>query len=254
MQNLKVTLFQSALFWEDIAANLSAFEQKMEAISPGSTDVILLPEMFTTGFSMKNVANLAETAQGLTFEWLQKMANKHKAVVSGSFMVKENGKFYNRLLWMRPDGNFAHYDKKHLFSMAKEQEFFSPGTTKTLVDYNGWKICPMICYDLRFPTWLRNKQAYDLLYFVANWPESRSAHWRSLLQARAIENQAYVVGVNRVGKDGNGVPHSGDSMVIAPDGKIIAHLSQTEQIHQVSLAPESIEITRRHMPFLKDMD
>jgi predicted amidohydrolase len=252
MQDLKLALVQSTLQWEDVDGNLKMFTEKLEKVTSGP-DIIILPEMFTTGFTM-HPKGLAESMDGKAVKWMTETAKSKKAVITGSLIVEEKDHFYNRLIWACPDGTLDYYDKHHLFSMAGEEKVYTPGNKKLVVEVNGWKICPMVCYDLRFPVWIRNTENYDLLIFSANWPEKRILHWRKLLQARAIENQCYVAGVNRYGQDGNEIRYEGSSMVVDPMGEI-----QTEIVCMDSIAVQSLnysEITkvRRHMPFLKDMD
>jgi omega-amidase len=220
MDNLKITVFQGYLFWENIDKNLQNITLRLENIRE-KTDLIILPEMFTTGFTM-NAAQFSEPMDGKSMKWMYDIAQKYNAVITGSLIIKDENKYYNRLIWMRPDGTYEYYDKRPLFAMGKEDDTYTAGDKRLIVELNGWKICPMICYDLRFPVWLRNVDAeYDLMIFVANWPERRALHWRTLIPARAIENQAYVIAVNRVGHDGNEVYHSGDSTCIDPNGKVI---------------------------------
>jgi predicted amidohydrolase len=253
MENLKITIFQGHLFWENIDKNLQNISLRLAGIRE-KTDLIILPEMFNTGFSM-NAEKLAEPMYGKTMQWMQETAQKFGAVVTGSLIIAEAGHYYNRLIWMRPDGTYAQYDKRHLFTMAKEQETYTAGTEKLIVELNGWKICPVICYDLRFPVWLRNVDAaYDLLIVVANWPEKRSLHWRTLIPARAIENLAYVIGVNRVGHDGNEVYHSGDSECIDPAGNVVYYKRDEEDVYTFSILAEEVIKARRYFPFLKDAD
>jgi omega-amidase len=253
MENLKITVFQGHLFWENIDKNLQNISLRLAGIRE-KTDLIILPEMFNTGFSM-NAEKLAEPMYGKTMQWMQETAQKFGAVITGSLIIAEGGHYYNRLIWMRPDGSYAQYDKRHLFTMAKEQETYTAGTEKLIVELNGWKICPMICYDLRFPVWLRNVDAaYDLLIVVANWPEKRSLHWRTLIPARAIENLAYVIGVNRVGHDGNEVYHSGDSACIDPAGNVVYYKRDEEDVYTFSILAEEVTKARRYFPFLKDAD
>jgi omega-amidase len=253
MENLKITIFQGHLFWENIDKNLQNISLRLAGIRE-KTDLIILPEMFNTGFSM-NAEKLAEPMYGKTMQWMQETAQKFSAVVTGSLIIAEAGHYYNRLIWMRPDGTYAQYDKRHLFTMAKEQETYTAGTEKLIVELNGWKICPVICYDLRFPVWLRNVDAaYDLLIVVANWPEKRSLHWRTLIPARAIENLAYVIGVNRVGHDGNEVYHSGDSECIDPAGNVVYYKRDEEDVYTFSILAEEVIKARRYFPFLKDAD
>ena len=252
MEKLKVSILQSNLHWENIKANLKAFEKQIDSIRE-STDLILLPEMFTTGFSM-NAFALAEAMLGQTITWLQKQAAKKNAVVAGTFIVKENNQFYNRLVWMSPNASYQTYDKKHLFTLAKEHETYTAGKERLIVNLKGWNICPLICYDLRFPIWSRNDHAYDLLIYLANWPSTRSSHWKSLLLARAIENQSYTIGVNRVGKDGLGNYYSGDSCVIDFSGKKLYQISHNENICTISLDKKEQLDFRQKLNFLPDQD
>ncbi|MFD2146653.1 nitrilase-related carbon-nitrogen hydrolase [Mucilaginibacter antarcticus] len=213
------------------------------------TDLIVLPEMFNTGFTM-NAAELAEPMGGKTMQWMHQIAVKYECVVTGSLIIVEDGKFYNRLIWMRPDGKSNHYDKKHLFAMGEEDHTYTAGKDKLIVELKGWKICPVICYDLRFPVWLRNvKEAYDLMLIVANWPERRALHWRTLIPARAVENQCYVIGVNRVGHDGNEVYHSGDSTCIDPNGNVVYYKRDEEDVYTFSISAHELVKARRAMPF-----
>lgn len=250
---LKITVFQGYLFWENIDKNLQNISLRLSGIRE-KTNLIILPEMFNTGFTM-NAPALAEPMGGKTMEWMQKTAVQFDAVVTGTLIIQENDKYYNRLIWMRPDGSYECYDKRHLFALGKEHQTYTAGDKKLIVELNGWKICPMICYDLRFPVWLRNVGGeYDLLLFVANWPEKRALHWRSLIPARAIENQAYVIGVNRVGHDGNEVYHSGDSTCIDPNGNVVYYKRDEEDVYTFSINAEEVKKVRRALPFLKDAD
>lgn len=250
---LTVTLIQSDLYWENAPANRTQFEKKIQALTE-PTDVIILPEMFTTGFSM-NAPQLAETMNGETVRWMEKLAREKNAVITGSVIIKEpDNRFFNRLIWMPPDGNLSWYDKRHLFSMADEEKTYTSGDKRLLTVWRGWKICPMICYDLRFPVWCRNTDDYDLLIFVASWPHRRRNHWRILLPARAVENQAYVIGMNRTGNDGNGIYHSGDSMIIDPTGITIAEKNDVEWTYTYTLSKKLLEETKTNFPFLKDRD
>jgi len=248
---MNITLVQSALYWENIEKNLSSFEEKLNNI--GQTDLIILPEMFSTGFSM-NASAVAESMDGTAVNWMRKTAAKKNSAITGSLIIREGGKFYNRLIFMRPDGSLEQYDKKHLFTMAKEEETYTAGTEKIIIDYLGWKICPLICYDLRFPIWNRNLEDYDLAIYVANWPDRRSYHWRSLLTARAIENQCYVAAVNRVGTDGKDLYYSGHSSLIDPTGELIYQKADAEDIQQFDLNKEYLIEIRTKLPFLKDRD
>lgn len=249
---LRITTVQSGLHWENAWENLAMFTRLLEGLA-GKTDLVVLPEMFTTGFSM-NAAGLAETMQGPTMDWLRRTATALNAAVTGSLVIEENGKFYNRLVWMQPDNYFAVYDKRHLFTLAGEHEHYTMGGKKLTVEWKGWNICPLICYDLRFPVWSRNAENYDLLLYVANWPERRGHHWRQLLMARAIENQSYVVGVNRVGEDGNGIAYQGDTSIIDYAGNLLYRLTQAEGVFTISLSFESMADYRKKLPFLADQD
>jgi len=221
MQDLKITLVQSDLVWEDKSANLKRFEQKIESIKK-PMDILVLPEMFNTGFSMKPEV-FSEAENGPTLGWMQQQALKTQSAITGSFMVNDNGNYYNRLFFVKPDGSYFTYNKRHLFRMGGEDNHFAQGKEDVIIDYLGWKIKFLICYDLRFPVWTKNnyregKYDYDLLLVVANWPAVRSRVWTTLLSARAIENQVFVVGLNRVGNDGNELPHSGNSNIFDPKG------------------------------------
>lgn len=253
MSTLKITTFQAYLFWENIEKNLKNLGLRLSSIRE-KTDLIILPEMFSTGFSME-AEKLAEEMDGRTMKWMHEQAARFDCVVTGSLIIRESGKFYNRLIWMRADGSYEYYDKRHLFGLGKEDDTFTPGDKKLIVELNGWKICPVICYDLRFPVWLRNTAGeYDMLLIVANWPERRSLHWRTLIPARAVENQSYVVAVNRVGHDGNEVYHSGDSMCIDPNGKVVYYKPNDEDLYTFSVNKEEVVKARRAFPFLKDAD
>ena len=252
MNALSITTIQTTLFWEDITANLNQLADKLSSLTSLS-DIIILPEMFTTGFSM-SPAKFAEAPNGKTLTWLKQQAKKTNAVITGSYIVKEKNHYYNRLVWMQPDGKFQTYDKKHLFSLSEEPKHYTAGQQKLIVNYKGWKICPLICYDLRFPVWSRNIENYDLLIYVANWPEKRAHHWRSLLMARAIENQTYTVGVNRVGSDGNQFYHSGDTSVIDYAGNLLVHTAQIENNTTIQLDYQKQQDFRNRFRFLADKD
>lgn len=253
MSDLRITLVQTDLVWEDIPANLANLNQKLGTLERDHTDLIILPEMFSTGFSMQP-EQLAEEANGKTTRWMAKKAKELNAVLTGSIIIRHHGWYYNRLIWMRPDGSNEFYDKKHLFGLGDEPVHYSAGDKKLITELHGWKICPMICYDLRFPVWCRNVEHYDLYVNVANWPEKRASHWRILPQARAMENLCYVATVNRVGKDGNGVPHTGDSQVIDPQGNILYRKTGEEDLFTITLEKTAITRARRMYPFLRDMD
>ena len=250
---LHLTLLQTSLHWENPTANRAMLEEKIFAL-PEKTDLIVLPEMFTTGFSM-NAKVLAEPMNLTTFRWLKQMAAQTDAVVTGSYIVQEKGQFYNRLIWMEPDGAFDIYDKRHLFRMAGEEQTYAGGTKRLVKSWRDWNICPLICYDLRFPVWSRNVGLeYDLLLYVANWPAARSTAWNALLQARAIENLAYVAGVNRVGEDGNGHRYAGDSSLIDPKGEVLFRQNQTETVFQTTLSLDELRAYRERFPANRDAD
>ncbi|WP_448699472.1 amidohydrolase [Mucilaginibacter sp. AW1-3] len=253
MENLKITVFQGHLFWENIDKNLQNITLRLSGIRE-KTDLIILPEMFNTGFTM-NAETLAEPMNGKTMQWMKETAQKYDSVVTGSLIINEKDKYYNRLIWMRADGSFECYDKRHLFALGKEHHTYTAGTKRLIVELKGWKICPIVCYDLRFPVWLRNKDtAYDLMLVVANWPEKRSLHWRTLIPARAVENQCYIIAVNRVGHDGNEIYHSGDSMCIDPNGNVIYYKRDEEDVYTFTINPEELIKVRRQLPFLADAD
>lgn len=253
MQDLKVTVIQTELFWEDIDANINLFDKKIDEIAE-NTDLIVLPEMFTTGFTM-HAADCAQDMNGSAVSWIKEKAGEKKADIAGSVIIEEGGKYYNRLLWAKPGGELFTYDKEHLFRLAGEEKVYSASHKKITVDVNGWKIRPFICYDLRFPIWTRNiEPLYDVAIFIANWPQKRSAHWRLLLQARAVENQCYVIGVNRVGEDGNGYPHGGDSSIIDAQGRIIFQQSDEACTFTGSLSHKAITSYRKYFPAWMDTD
>jgi predicted amidohydrolase len=250
--DLRISLIQTSLHWENPEANLEMFSDKIDSIRE-ETDLILLPEMFSTGFSM-SAEKLAETMDGEVIQWMKETATKKKAAICGSLMMKDGTQFFNRLIWMHPDGNLQYYDKRHLFGLGEEHNHYSAGSKKILVELKGWKILPLVCYDLRFPVWTRNVDHYDLLLYVANWPERRVNAWKTLLEARAIENQCYVAGVNRVGNDGNGIHHTGESSVIDPRGEILWREAERECIHTCTLSYHHLNHIRESLPFLKDRD
>ncbi|MES2680669.1 MAG: amidohydrolase [Bacteroidota bacterium] len=257
---MKITTIQTHLYWEDREKNLKHFDGLIDAIAE-PTDLIVLPEMFSTGFSM-NPGKTAEAHLGDTFQWLQKKAKEKNAVITGSVAIKEGNKYYNRLHWISPDGSYDFYDKRHLFRMAKEDEVYVAGTKKIIKEVKGFNVLPLVCYDLRFPIWSRNgfdpaanKWDYDVLIYVANWPEVRNYPWKQLLIARAIENQCYVVGLNRIGKDGNGFDHSGDSVVLNPRGEIISKTpAHQETIETTEIDLNYLEEFRKVFPVGLDSD
>ncbi|HVV07308.1 MAG TPA: nitrilase-related carbon-nitrogen hydrolase [Puia sp.] len=324
MSSLTITLIQPDLYWEDKAANLEHFETLIGGIKE-KTQLVILPEMFSTGFSMRP-AHLAETMDGPTVAWMKQTAARKKIILTGSLIIEEEGQYYNRLIWMLPNGRYGIYDKRHRFAYAGEDEHYTPGHRRLIASVNGWKVNLLVCYDLRFPVWSRQQMRrppdqnpsspdpasssrsaspdpatgipvlasspldpappsgpqqtpstlppgptlssprpapsstppvtpeYDLLIYVANWPERRSHAWKTLLQARAIENQVYTVGVNRVGNDGNNIYHSGDSMVIDPLGEVLYHAQKEESVFTCTLQREKLEEVRTRLPFWKDAD
>jgi predicted amidohydrolase len=224
-----------------------------------STHLVVLPEMFTTGFSMKP-EQLAENMEGDTLAWMKQTARDNKVILTGSMIAEQEGNYYNRLVWMLPNGQFGTYDKRHLFAFAEEDKHYTSGTKRLIASVNGWKVHLLVCYDLRFPVWARQQfdeqgnYEYDVLVYVANWPEKRSTAWKSLLQARAIENQCYVVGVNRVGKDANDIIYSGDSMVIDPLGEILYQKANEEDVATLTLDKDHLDAVRKRFPFWRDAD
>lgn len=258
--NLKITIIQTELHWENKAKNIAMFTEKIATITE-ATDVIVLPEMFTTGFTM-NAKSLAETMEGETIEWMTQQAKNKNAAMVGSIIIYENNHYFNRFIWAQPDGQVFSYDKRHLFRMANEHNTFASGNSRLIVEWRGWKICPLVCYDLRFPVWSRNKPTthhsppvFDCLIYVANWPEARKEPWRKLLEARAIENQVYVVGVNRVGCDGKDIPYSGNSTVIDPKGNQISNIFEHQNsIQTIELNREELDDFREKFPVGLDGD
>jgi predicted amidohydrolase len=283
MPPLTITLIQPDLRWEDKAANLERLGARIDAIEE-KTNLVILPEMFSTGFSMRPEV-LAEPMNGPSVAWMKQMAARKKVILTGSLIIEEKGRYFNRLIWMLPNGQYGTYDKRHRFAYAGEHEHYTAGHKRLIASVNGWKVNLLVCYDLRFPVWSRQQlqepfepkeplepsasgqpaslpgnppavpePEYDLLIYVANWPERRSHAWKTLLQARAIENQSYVVGVNRVGNDGNNIYHSGDSMIIDPLGEVLYHAPKEESIFTCTLQPEKLEEVRTRFPFWQDAD
>ncbi len=250
---LHFSLVQYDIHWEQPARNLLKLEQMFDDNGLENCDILFLPEMFTTGFTM-NAQAMAEDMSGNTLSWLQDQCREYRTDMVGSLIVKEDDKYFNRLIWMGRDGLKATYDKHHLFTMAGEDKAFHPGSATTTVNVKGWNFRPFICYDLRFPVWNRISNEIDVLVFIANWPERRVYHWKQLLIARAIENQAYVIGLNRVGWDGEQHYYSGASAVIDAMGKPQLSLGSSEGIQNGTLDGVSHEITRRDLPFLNDAD
>lgn len=269
MSHLTFTLIQTNLHWEDKAANLQMLEEKINSIQH-PTQIIVLPEMFNTCFSMKP-EEFAESMNGPTVEWMKRIANEKRVILTGSVMISqaaEDGstQYFNRIIWMLPNGQHGVYDKRHLFAYADEDKHYSAGTKRLIASVNGWKINLMVCYDLRFPVWARQTPSqpppsgeelaaeYDVLIYVANWPERRVHAWKTLLNARAIENQCYVIGVNRTGNDGNEIYYSGSSMVIDAMGEVLYEKEHGEDVFTITLSKEKLEEIRHKLPFLKDGD
>ena len=253
-KDLNVALVQCRLAWENAEANHKHLEALLSDIKKGSAHLIILPEMFASGFTM-NAGQVAEEMSGISAGWMRSMAKKKNAVITGSLVIREGRRYYNRLLWVTPSGDITWYDKRHLFRMAGEEKVYSSGKSRLVTELNGWRICPLICYDLRFPVWCRNSDEYDLLLFVANWPSRRRFAWKQLLAARAIENQCYVAGLNRVGKDGKGIPYTGDSIVHGPFGETLAKAAASrEEVVRVRLTYKDLQEARRTFPVMLDRD
>ncbi len=268
MSSLTFTLIQTQLHWEDKRANLAMFEEKIKAIKE-KTEIIVLPEMFSTGFSMKPEL-FAETMDGETVAWMKRLSAEKRVILTGSILIEEYKKYYNRLIWMLPNGQYGYYDKRHLFAYGQEDMHYTAGNKRLIASVKGWKINLQVCYDLRFPVWARqttpplreergsggeaNGVEYDVLVYVANWPERRIHAWKTLLQARAIENQCYVIGVNRVGNDGNDIYHNGNSMVVSPRGEVLYEKQHEEDIFTITLQKDRLEDIRNKFPFWKDAD
>ncbi|HOZ83975.1 MAG TPA: nitrilase family protein [Niabella sp.] len=263
---LLITLVQTHLVWENKAANLKNLQEKIKTLEEKS-NIVVLPEMFSTGFTM-NAAAMAETMDGPTLAWMRQIAIEKRIILTGSIIVKEKNNsghetYFNRLIWMLPNGQYGQYDKRHLFSFANEDQYYTAGNKRLLASVNDWKINLQICYDLRFPVWARQTPPtrkenpsglYDVLIYVANWPERRRLAWITLLQARAIENQCYVIGVNRIGKDGHQTSHCGDSMVIDPLGEILYHKKDAEEIFTIALDKKHLHGIREKFTFWQDAD
>lgn len=279
MSTLSVTIIQANLHWEDKAANLQMFEEKINSIKE-KTEIVVLPEMFSTGFSMYP-EKLAETMDGETVQWMKRIAATKKIILTGSVIIADTGqaapggltRYCNRLIWMLPNGQYGIYDKRHRFAFGGEDEQFSAGTKRLIASVKGWKINLLVCYDLRFPVWARQapplsdraspdtsgrrvggEAEYDVLIYVANWPDKRVHAWKTLLQARAIENQCYVVGVNRVGNDGNNIHYTGESMIVDPLGEVLYTKKEEEDIFTITLNKEHLNSVREKFPFWRDAD
>ncbi|HMI78393.1 MAG TPA: nitrilase family protein, partial [Ferruginibacter sp.] len=258
MSTLTISTIQTNLLWEERSANLRLLEQKIAGIEE-KTEIIVLPEMFSTGFSMQT-RTLAETMEGETVQWMKRVSRENGIILTGSVVIEEGGNYYNRLIWMLPNGEHGHYDKRHLFAYAEEDKHYHPGNKRLIASVKGWKINLLVCYDLRFPVWARQaplssrrgdggEVEYDVLIYVANWPERRSHAWKTLLCARAIENQCYVVGVNRVGTDGNNIYYSGNSLIIDPMGQVLYHMADEEDVFTITLQKEKLDEVRSKFPF-----
>ncbi len=272
MSTLTITTIQTDLVWEDKIANLRNLQSKIEGIGE-RTELVILPEMFSTGFSM-NAVELAETMDGPTVQWMRQIAGERKIILTGSLIIKEQDHFYNRLVWMLPNGQFGYYDKRHLFCLSGEENYYSSGNKRLIASVKGWKINLQICYDLRFPVWSRNRKVdvasqdlnttaveeaeqaseYDVLIFVANWPSKRINAWKALLTARAIENQCFAIGVNRVGVDGNNLVYNGNTLVVDPLGNILYEVVDKEEVSTITLTKTMLEEVRTQLPFWKDGD
>ena len=249
---MKIALIQIPLVWEDPKSNRAYIEQKINTLE-SDTDLVVLPEMFTTGFTMQP-ERVAETMQGETVVWMQSLAKAKNCAITGSLVIIEKGNFYNRLLFVFPSGEIHYYNKRHLFTLAGEDKSYTKGSQKLIIEYRGWKICPLICYDLRFPVFARNVEQYDLLLYVANWPTIRIQAWDTLLKARAVENISYTIGINRVGKDEKDYDYSGHSQVVDFLGNYTIEPQKTEGIFYAQLDKEALLQTRTKLGFLNDQD
>lgn len=250
---LHIALFQLDLVWESPELNRQKVDKMLDGLQK-PCDIIFLPEMFTTGFTM-DVAEHAEPADGETIRWMKIRSREHQIALCGSLIMEEAGLYFNRLVFVEPSGELRFYDKRHLFTMGSENKYFSRGTERLIIPYKGWRICPMICYDLRFPVWSRNRLEYDVLIYVANWPASRADVWNTLLKARAIENQTYIAGVNRVGVDGKMIPYSGNSQILNAKGQVMAESGKDdEEVIASALSWSELVKFRTTFPVLDDAD
>lgn len=249
---MKVALVQSSIVWENPKSNRNFYEEKIHALTE-QVDLIVLPEMFTTGFTM-NPSVVAETMQGETVQVLRSLAKAKKCAITGSLIIKEGKNFFNRLVFVFPNGELQFYNKRHLFTLAGEDKVYTPGKEKLIVDYLGWKICPLVCYDLRFPVFARNTENYDLLLYVANWPKPRINAWDILIKARSVENMCYTIGVNRVGLDSNNLEYIGHSQVVDYLGNSILEPQESEAVFIVELNKDKMLETRKKLGFLNDLD
>jgi omega-amidase len=250
--HLRVTLVQSDIAWQDPGANRRRLAAHFRGLA-GHTDLIVLPEMFSTGFSM-DADGLAEPMDGPTIGWMREEAAAMGCVIAGSVIVRDRGRHYNRLVWARPDGTLEHYDKRHLFRMAGEHEHYAAGGARLTVELKGWRVCPLICYDLRFPVWSRGRGDFDLLLYVANWPARRAHAWSALLRARAIENLCYVAAVNRIGRDGNGASYAGDSVALDFLGQPLSSEGGGDRVETAVLDLQSLRSYRESFPAHLDAD
>ncbi len=260
-KDLRVTLLQTSIVWEDTIKNIKHFNKQLNKLARNSTDVIVLPEMFNTGFTM-NAEKFAEAEGGLTMQWMSEVASSLNVVICGSIIIKEKKNYYNRFIWMNADGSYQKYDKRHLFRMGCEDKIFTAGKENVVIECKGWRIRPQVCYDLRFPVWSRNRIEqdgkninfeYDILLYVANWPNVRKFAWQQLLIARAIENQSYVVGVNRIGKALT-VNHNGDSVILDPFGNKISKTTTKSSMEMVTLSMANLNTIRKQFPVFFDAD
>jgi len=251
---MKISFIQTALFWEECESNIRMFDAHINDIKE-TTDIVILPEMFSTGFSMKPEL-FADGMNGKAIKWMVEKASKGNFAICGSLMIKEADTFVNRFVWVDPEGNVSHYDKRHLFRMGEEQHHYKSGIQRLVINYKGWRIAPFICYDLRFPVWMKRTPDfnYDLIIIVANWPEKRSYHWKILNKARAIENQCYLAALNRVGIDNNGMAHSGDSVLVNPLGECTELTPYVEQVITVEIQKEIVDSYRGNFPVEMDDD
>lgn len=253
MTNYSVTLVQTDIIWENPEANLRNYETLIRS-NQKPTDALLLPEMFTTGFSM-NSRQFAEDMDGPSVNWMKQLAKDTGAAIGGSLIIKEDQLIYNRFIWAEPEGTFKYYDKRHLFLFERESNAYTPGKQRIIVTYNGLRILLSTCYDLRFPVWLRNRNDYDAIFLLANWPSARREVWMKLLYARAIENQCYVAAVNRIGTDGNGLNYEGESVIINPRGNIMELATQNyEELVTANLDLNELSAFRKKFPVWLDAD
>ncbi len=252
-EELHVVGIQADLFWENPDKNITFFESTIQQL-PTETDLVVLPEMFTTGFTM-NAAEVAETMNGKAISWMKHIASKHQIAITGSLVIKDDNKYFNRLVFVHPSGKIETYNKRHSFTLAGEDKVYTSGKESIIIDFKGWKICPLICYDLRFPVWARNTQNYDILIYMANWPVARIKAWDTLLKARAIENMSYTIGVNRVGKDANDYAYSGNSLVVNFLGEELSNLPINEVgLVKATLLKKEQNTVRNKLGFLNDKD